>query len=231
MEIPKKGEHAIVIGQNGSGKSYLLQELIRLAEIAPIFILDSKGDNGFLTVSRPDETLTIFSDGIEKFKKFIAQPARKIPEYVVIRPPDAEVTVPEVLDYYVQLIRDNFKRPCVIVIDELYMLHRNGRCGPGIAGALTRGRSRDQRLYGASQRPGWISRFCLSEVNHYYVFRLVDIDDRKRLSFIGLDKSRPLDQFHFYEYHAKSGAGAQHAPLPYRAEIDSVNVTDKGRWI
>jgi hypothetical protein len=231
MEYPAKGEHALVVGQNGSGKSYLLQELIRQADIAPIFIIDTKGDNGFLTVNRPDETLTVFDGGIMKFERFIKQPARKIPEYVVIRPPDSEVTVPEVLDYYIQLIRDHFKKPCVIVVDELYMLHRNGRCGPGLAGALTRGRSRDQRLYGASQRPGWISRFCLSEVNHYYVFRLVDIEDRKRLTFIGLDKARPLEQFRFYEYHAKAGMGAEHDPLPYRPDLDSINIVDKGRWI
>lgn len=231
----KPGDHALAVGQTGSGKSVLLQELIRGATVAPVFILDSKADDGFLTLNRNDETLEIFggyngdSGGIDKFLKFIKGPARKIPDYLVIRPPVIEVTDPDILDEYVGAIHLYFKFPCVIVLDELYMLHKNGRAGPGLSGALTRGRSKGHSIYAATQRPSWISRFCISEMSHYFIFRLMEIDDRKRFSHIGYDKQKMLERYYFFTYNSKTGEGGENPPLEFIENTTQFEI--KGRWL
>lgn len=225
----KNGEHVLAVGQTGSGKSVLLQDLIKSATVAPVFIMDSKCDDGFLTLNRSDEDLTIFDAGLAAFSRLIKQPSRKIPTYLVIRPPVEEVTDPDILDAYIMLIHQNFKGACIIVIDELYMLHKNGRAGAGLSGALTRGRSKGHSLYGATQRPSWISRFCISEMSHYYIFRLMEVDDRKRFSHVGYDKNKMLDRFHFFNYNSKTGEGAEHPPL--KIQENSFLQQDKGRWI
>ena len=233
MTLPaiKPGDHVAAVGQTGSGKSVLLQELIKQAVTAPVFVMDSKIDEGFLSLARPDETLIVFDEGLDKFARYIAQAPRKIADYVIIRPPLDEVTDPDTLDEYVLLIHTRFKHPCIIVIDELYMLHKNGRAGPGLSGALTRGRSKKHSLYGATQRPSWISRFCISEMSHYFVFRLMEVDDRKRFSHIGYDKNKMLDRYHYYAYDSKSGESGEFPPLNISKSEYSDNTDEKGRWL
>lgn len=232
MTLPaiKPGEHVVAVGQTGSGKSVMMQALIRAAPVAPVFVMDSKADDGFLTLNRPDETLEIFEGGIDKFLKYIKQPARKIPDYVVIRPPLIEVTDPDTLDDYIGAIHTMFNHKCVIVVDELYMLHKNGRAGPGLSGALTRGRSKGHSLFGATQRPSWISRFCISEMSHYFIFRLMEVDDRKRFAHIGYDKNKMLDRYHYFQYNSKSGEGGEYPPLTL-PQVESASSIDKGRWL
>lgn len=67
------------------------------------------------------------------------------------------------------------------------------------------GRSRNVGGWGGSQRPVYVPRFFLSEATHFMIFRLVDIDDRKRLSgFAGKAVlNRPVDRFGFYHYNVK----------------------------
>lgn len=233
MTLPaiKSGEHVVAVGQTGSGKSVMMQELIRAAPVAPVFVMDSKADEGFLDLNRFDESLIVFDAGLEAFAKYLRQPARKIADYVIIRPPLDEVTDPDILDEYIMLIHVRFNHPCIIVVDELYMLHKNGRAGPGLSGALTRGRSKGHSLYGATQRPSWISRFCISEMSHYYIFRLMEIDDRKRFSHIGYDKNKMLDRYHYFMYNSKTGEGGEYPPLDLPEQRNVITSHDKGRWL
>ena len=226
------GDHALIVGQTGSGKSVLLQRLIQESEIAPVFILDSKGDDGFLNLNQPGETSEIFDGGIFEFKKFIMQPVRRLPTYIIIRPPLEEIMNHLILDDYLVEIYTKFKGQCLMIVDELYMIHKSGRCGNGLTAFLTRGRSQGKSLLGATQRPSWISGFCLSECTHYYVFRLIDINDRKRLTHIGYEKDKMLDRFHFYEYNAKDGRGILKPPLPIAPNTLQKNSQDlNDNWI
>jgi hypothetical protein len=227
----KPGEHVVAVGQTGSGKSVMMQELIRAAPVAPVFVMDSKADDGFLNLNRSDETLEVFEGNVDEFAKFIRQPPRKFADYIIIRPPLIEVTDPDALDEYIALIHVHFKNKCVIVVDELYMLHKNGRAGPGLSGALTRGRSKGHSLFGATQRPSWISRFCISEMSHYFIFRLMEIDDRKRFSHIGYDKNKMLDRYHYFQYNSKTGEGGEFPPLLLPENSETVHKIDKGRWL
>jgi energy-coupling factor transporter ATP-binding protein EcfA2 len=227
----KSGEHVVCVGQTGSGKSVMLQELLKQTTTSPVFVMDSKADEGFLSLPRSDESMMIFDEGLEAFTKFIRQPPRKIPDYVIIRPPLFEVTDPDILDKYILMIHLNFKGKCIICVDELYMLHKNGRCGVGLSGALTRGRSKGHSLYGATQRPSWISRFCISEMSHYFIFRLMEVDDRKRFSHIGYDKTKMLDRYHYFMYNSKTGEGGENPPLTLNEQSNVITSHEKGRWV
>ena len=227
---PKPGEHAFIAGQTGSGKSVLLSELIKQSRIAPIFVMDSKGDDVFLTLNRPDESLEIYDKGIDSFSRYIRQPTRKIADYVIIRPPIDELDQPDILDEYLFLIYSSFRGKSIIVVDELYMIHKAGRCGRGLQALLTRGRSKGLSLFGATQRPAWISGFCLSEPTHYYIFRLMDVKDRKRLSHIGYNYNELMERYHYYCYDALDGMQANFDPLPFDEPIKPLSEKPEG-WL
>lgn len=210
----------------------MLQELIRRATIAPVFILDSKGDDGFLTIARPDESIQIFDKGLDEYRKFLKQPARKIPDYVVIRPPLDEITEPYLLDDYLLVTYNQFKGPHIMIADELYMIHKGGRSGPGLIAYLTRGRAAKKTLYGATQRPAWVSGFCLSEPQNFFVFRLMDIKDRQRLTHIGYESKTILPKYHYYCYDGVEGSGEFFEPIPFNdTSTKHKSIIDKKGWI
>lgn len=233
MTIPlfdiESGEHCLVVGQTGSGKSVCLQHLIRQSIIAPVFILDSKIDPGFMSLARPDETTVIISGGILEFEKYIKKPVYKMADYIVIRPPTDEIEEPFLMDKYLLLIHNHIKTKCLIVVDELYMIHRNGRSGPGLNAALTRGRSKGHNLLGATQRPAWVSQFCISEPTHYFIFRLLKKEDRARFGHIGFPKNLIIDKFKFYRFNSKAG-GEFCEPLSISKRYNE-SFENETRWI
>jgi DNA helicase HerA-like ATPase len=209
----KKGQHAIVIGQTGSGKTVCLTELVKRADYAPVFILDSKLDDAFLGCPAPNETVLIYDKGADVFAYWLKRtPARKIPDYVIIRPPVDELSNPELLDSYLFSVYTYLKSPAIFVVDELYMIHRSGRCFDGLTAMFTRGRSKGFSLYGATQRPSWVAGFCFSEPSHYFVYRLMDEKDRKRLSHIGLPNI-VIDKYRYFRYCSDTNEGNIEPPL------------------
>ena len=230
IRLPKPGEHAFIAGQTGSGKSVMLQHLIRQSTTSPVFIMDSKGDDGFLDLALPAETLVIFDAGIKAFYNYVRQPKRKIADYVVIRPPLGELGEVEILDYYLLLIYTYFRGHAIIAVDELYMIHKSGRCGKGLNALLTRGRSKGMSLYGATQRPAWISGFCMSEATHYLIFRLIDVKDRARLTHVGYPKDKVLDRYHYFDYDSMTGEQGYFDPLPFDEVVNDDKPQPNG-WI
>jgi hypothetical protein len=224
----KRGQHVIVIGQTGSGKTVCLTELIKRADYAPVFILDSKLDDAFLSCPLPDESLIIYSKGLTAFDTWLnGTPGRKIPDYVIIRPPVEELAEPETLDGYLFSVYTRLKIPAIFVVDELYMIHRSGRCFDGLTAMFTRGRSKGFSLYGATQRPSWVAGFCFSEPSHYYVYRLMDEKDRKRLSHIGLP-NKVIDKYNYFRYSSDTNEGSIQPPLD---AAKPTNTIDNSGWI
>ncbi len=238
MSEIKAGEHVLCVGQTGSGKSVMLQAIIRALKFAPVFVLDTKFDDGFLNLNLPSESLIVFGGkrgkyagkSLKDFVKYIRQPPRMIDDYVIIRPTLFEVNDPFILDQYILAIHLYFKPKCAIAVDELYMLHKGGRCGPGLTAALTRGRHVGHSLLGATQRPSWISRFCISEVSNYYIFRLMEPDDRKRFQHIGYDKMKIMDRYHYFHYNVPSGEGGEFPPIKPDF-LMSDETPERGRWL
>ncbi|MGH8710375.1 MAG: hypothetical protein ACREVA_03540 [Burkholderiales bacterium] len=90
-----------------------------------------------------------------------------------------------------------------VYIDELYYIHRQGRAGSGLQAILTRGRSDNITFFGCTQRPSWISLFCLSEADYLGQFKLTLEKDRKTMySIIGnkrvlVNPDKPYEWFYY----------------------------------
>ena len=213
----KPGQRALVLGATGSGKSVMMQEMARQALNAPVFVMDTKGDDGFLTLKQHDET-DIVIESYKEFLKLMKTTKRsKLPEYIIIRPNAVEMTEPEILDSYLQYIYDNVAN-CYIVVDEAGQIHSSGgRALPGLINLLTRGRSRNITTIIGSQRPAFLSYFCYSEVTKIIVYR---INNRKDRSKIADFSTYPIDSiplpYHFYYFEVNKDSGVWYKPIPYK---------------
>jgi hypothetical protein len=171
--IPELGERCLFAGQTGSGKTAGACWLMQNIPEAPIIIFDTKIEPKFallpavVIVSTIAEAVEFIDD--HKF------------DYIVIRPSEDISFEPVALD---DMLKEAYRlfHNCPIYIDEIYSFHNNGKAGKGLHALLTRGRSKGITLIMSTQRPAWISRFCITEASKYYIFKLVDKDDRKRLS-------------------------------------------------
>lgn len=192
----EKGKRIAVIGKTGSGKTFLIKNLIFTSSIFPIIIVDTKADTSF------DEFLNFnyveftdnYYDTIEKIQVY---------PIVIYRPNPHELLNIELIDSVLQFIYD-YVRCCIVVIDEAYSLHRGVSVTEGYFSLLTRGRSRDITVISGSQRPKLITRFILSECNEFYIFKLNDIEDRERL--YDLIQHREIieivpEDYHFFYYN------------------------------
>jgi len=227
------GQRGLLAGQTGSGKTQNAIWQLRNTEIFPRFILDTKIEDAFFGLPEGDETLKLIEshDELLQLKKV---PDDEWPDYVLIRPNTSHLTDPEILDTYLHLLYENFGH-CFIYIDELYMFHTSaGRCGAGLIGLLTRGRSRGKTVLQSTQRPAYISRFCFTESNRFYVHKLLDKRDRKTFDMmIPSFSEQPIPpKYHFYYFDsAIDDAPRLYAPVPYQQLNPKKIKFSKKTWI
>lgn len=190
--IPAPGERALIVGQTGSGKTAFAVWLLPYCNDGVVY--DTKIEPKFKAL--PGAVIVEKFDDIKKaFKK------NKDCRFVVLRPSAIETADPDFLDSLLQRHYAEL-RGHTCYVDEAYQFHNNGRAGPGLVSVLTRGRSRSITTILSSQRPQWLSRFCLTEAQRFYLFTLVDRKDRARFADIipGLDVSENSAK-HFFRYY------------------------------
>jgi hypothetical protein len=225
--IPDKGERAFICGQTGSGKTAFAVWL--LSYMPGTVIYDTKEEKKFNTLPNARRVSTI-DDAISAFKE------KDPPDFVILRPSVSETLDPEFLD---SLLTDHYNRLRGVgaYLDEAFMFHNGGRVGPGLMALLTRGRSRGITLTMAAQRPAWLSRFCLTESQRFYIFRLVDKADRIRLSEIipGLDVKQNPEKYHFQYFDFDMEMPEYFAPVKLDGVTDSgyvdVSETQVTNWL
>lgn len=192
--IPQSGEHALIVGQNGSGKTAFACWLLARVEQAPIIVYDTKIEPKFnkfpgVVIVRTMEEALQHKDDVSV-------------DYIVVRPPVEYMREPKLLDNMLWEHYSHFQH-CPAYIDEAYTFHSNARPGPGLIALLTRGRSRGISTIISTQRPVMLSRFCITEAKKTYVFRLVDKADRRRLNDVipdYADMPQPVKHgFYFFE--------------------------------
>lgn len=194
--IPQRGERALIVGATGSGKSAFARHVLEHVETSPIIIYDTKIEDKFVTL--PGSIIVTNNNALEE-----ALDNEKI-DYIIYRPPIDVVNDPMMLDDLL-LKHYNDYHETVAYIDEIFQFHKGSRHGPGLMSLLTRGRSRGISTIMSSQRPSFLSRFCVTESQHFFVFRLIDYKDKQRLGDVipnFQDREEPED-FGFWYYNVK----------------------------
>jgi hypothetical protein len=209
----KAGEHTLIVGMNGSGKSVMLMTQCRHAELSPVIIYNTKNDRDFMLLPSGDETvieITSFKEFTEYFKK----PRDEWHTYIVVTPPRDEMIDYERLDDYLKFQYDNVKFSYA-AIDEVYSFHKNGKCGAGLNEILTRGRSSKVSAIMCSQRPKWLSLFCFTESKRIFVYFIQGVKDRLEMSSCTfLPRDLILKPYYFWAYKSGEHNGTLFAPLP-----------------
>jgi hypothetical protein len=140
-------------------------------------------------------------EGLPNLQRYAKQPVKDQADYIIVRPTIVESQDFDALSDYATLVYNQFGK-CFIYFDELYNWHNQNRPTNGMIGLYTRGRSKGKTVLGATQRPSWISRFCLTECQKFYIHDLIDKKDKQRLADIIPDymESKPLKKYHFHFY-------------------------------
>lgn len=211
--IPETGERALIVGMTGSGKTAFFTWLARRIIAAPIIIYDTKIEPKFselphsIIVETPEE----IADAVENGEH----------DYVVVRPGIELLNDPRELDRRFLLHHYHALQGLPCYIDEAYMFHVNSQAGPGLMALMTRGRSKGITTIVSSQRLSRISRFCITEINRAYIFRLQDKKDRVRIDDLIPDFSDlPIPGKHHF-YFLEIGGDEEKPVLVAPVKLDS----------
>jgi len=148
------GEHVTVIGDTGTGKSYLVSKLIQLRRYVVVFKTKPDPDDaqkwrGFYRARKADAMLDIHHERILLQPEYRYQPREGF-----------------------HAMEHAWKHGgWTFVIDELLYAERLGLREP-IERLLTQGRSKSISTVVGMQRPAWATRFAISQSTHLFTFRL-----------------------------------------------------------
>jgi hypothetical protein len=183
------GEHIAIIGTTGTGKTYLMSQLTGLRNYA--IILRTKSDDnkfkGFRTVRD-----TRAMRGIHDRKLLIDPPYHR----------QASICADALLSAWKQ---GNW----TVFLDELFYVDHILGLEAYVNMLLTQGRSKRLSIVTGMQRPLWVTRFALSEVQHVFTFGL-EARDAKTLGqstseALGRVSTKlDLDAFEFAHFHRPS---------------------------
>ena len=196
MQWLAPGTRTTIAGKTGCGKTTLATALLAQSRQCWI-IVDAKHDTALaaLNPARVDD------GNLDKISRAWARGS----QYVAVTLPPGSTP-----DDYDDLILAAYERFANfgLFVDELYLIHRNGRAGPGLEAILTRGRSTRNTYLGLTQRPRWVSMFCFSEAEAVIGMQLTTEADRKRIvELTGADEFlKPLDKFVGLCYLVDSGS-------------------------
>lgn len=147
----KQGEHVVIIGDTGSGKTYLESKLVELRDY--VVVLRTKPDDitfkGFRNVDTAEKL------GNLKTHKFLLTPRYELQQYEASRA--MEIVWKE--------------GGWTFAIDELYYATSVLKVEKQVNKLFTQGRSKNITIMAGMQRPAWISRFALSQSTHAFIFR------------------------------------------------------------
>ena len=191
---PSRTDRAVFIGQTGSGKTTLARVL--LAQRPYVAIYDAKGMLRWREYERHTKLETLSKS---KFPKLIYAP-------------NAEELRDEL--YIEGFFRWVYKRRhTTLYVDEVYGVTNHEIIPPSYHACLTRGRELGISTFSATQRPKLIPQTVLSESEHYYIFRLLLPQDKKKVrEIIGVTESQ-TDRLSKYEFYYANNEGSIRGPL------------------
>lgn len=203
FRLPRNDERIAVIGKTGSGKTVLANWVLSLAPFdrQPYVIVDYKHDR-----------LIAELDHIGVNELGLTDKLPKKPGVFVLRPKPTDI---EAVEAWMWKVWEQER--IGLYFDEMYMVPDIG----ALKAILTQGRSKKIPAIMLSQRPVWMSRFMLSEADHYSVFKLQHPNDKKTVSgFLPPEIILPTKQdYKSYWYNVKDDASFTLAPVPSEDEI------------
>lgn len=226
----EKGERGLLVGQTGSGKTQNALFQLRNSPVWPVIVFDTKIEDAFFSLPDNGESIDLVQS-LSDLANYAKQSPKHWADYILVRPNVDELLNPDILDAYCRLVYQKFGA-CTIYYDELYNWHQNGIPTNGFVGLLTRGRSKGKTILQATQRPGWISRFCFTESQKFYIHNLIDARDRKTLDSMVPDFSTypAPPKFHFYHFEVgEHDAPVLFAPVP-QTKVDSKKIFSR-KWL
>lgn len=171
-----QGEHVIVIGPTGCGKTTILLEIMEQRRFVCVFAtkpfdptLEKLRDRGFTVIREWPPPVNV--------ERVVLWP--KI-QRITDQPNQQKVFAVALADIYHQ------GKWCAVV-DEMKYVSKNLRLGPILEMLLQQGRSLKCSFLGAVQRPAWIPLAAYSEPSHVFVFKPRDIHNVRRVGEIAGD--------------------------------------------
>ncbi len=191
MEFLKPGTRTLLAGKTGSGKSTAAAYMLRHSKQCWL-IIDPKHDDKIAALN----PVYMEKFDVEKVGEIWANGN----QYIAFNPPFG--ATPNDVDGFIGEVFNRYKN-FGLGVDELYYIHTQGRAGPGLTAVLTRGRSDKVTFLGCTQRPAWISIFCISEAEFICQFKLSIEKDRLRIYGISGQVEmidNPPEDFSFWHY-------------------------------
>lgn len=172
-------QRVLFCGKTRSGKTYLAERLT--SKLPRLLVYDNLNRVNMPTASK------------EEIKAFIAGHDLRI-----------KIMSPDVFDY---VVHESFEHGYYTAyIDELYALvPRPNKIPDSVTMLWTRGGGNHIGAWACVQRPARIPLFVITELEHLFVFKLMNKEDRKRAwDFVGFDDPLPnvpnVDRHGFYYY-------------------------------
>lgn len=201
-----RNDRGALIGQTGCGKTTLAEYLVRDENKKNSVAFDPKGSE---SVAR--------WEGHSRYSNFgeIVEAAEVRGEGRLIYTPSPLVA--EDADTQDELFAWIYARGYTrLYIDEATALTGGTYPSRYLIALLNRGRERGISTLVATQRPARIPMNIISEAQHFYIFKLLLLADRKRveeLTGISVEVQTELRDYQFYYFSASKGAHAQKLKL------------------
>jgi hypothetical protein len=157
----KQGQHVILVGDTGTGKTYLESKILPIRK--HVILLRTKPDDikfdGFKKVTSQLAIGSVpFGNDAKRITRWMLQPT--LSSFSDQRR--------EIGRTFEQVWKEG---GWTVVVDEAYYITNKLKLQSPLDMLLTQGRSKHITLCVGMQRPAWISRFSLSQATHAFIFR------------------------------------------------------------
>lgn len=154
----KQGEHVVIIGDTGSGKTYLESKILPLRK--HVIVARTKPDD--ITFDGFHKIPLLKKIGMQRFDN-----SGKVITRYLLNPKYEEQQI-EMARAFEKVWKEG---GWTIAVDETYYATQILKLERPINKLLTQGRSKHITVVCGMQRPAWISRFAMSQATHAFIFR------------------------------------------------------------